>query len=470
VDEVKANHDHSFIINVEKAEDKVATKLTRCGSNFIVQNREGVTKFMTLYDVSPSMKKRVCEARHLQSGVTRAVKVMAKVSPESALEFAREIEIMSAFAHPHIVRLFETFEDDDSVVLVMELCSGGDLMQKIFETTRFTESQVALLMLQLFRALKCMHTRGFCHRNLKPENLLFLSRRPIESNVLKVADFGTAHSCSHGCVQETKPRSPYYVAPQVLEGHYDLSADLWSCGVIMYLLLCGYPPFFGDSDETVLTKVRLGAFSFDVEDWRDKSKESMELIGLLLKMNPADRCDADAALGHAWIRRFAPPEVPLQPSMVESLRTYSTCSNLKRAALYFAGLQLDLRQIRELYDVFMTLDNGGGVVTFAAIEEGIQRAGLENINCADIMSLVSDGGEMDYAEFIAATLDKRFYTRDEVVLSVFQAFDRRGEGSISKTELVRVLGEENAEGTIAELGLHPDGRIVFDVFADVMRN
>lgn len=186
MDEVKANHDHSFIINVEKAEDKVATKLSRCGSNFFVQDREGVTKFMTLYDVSPS-KRRVCKARHIRSGVTRAVKVMAKVSPESELEFAREIEIMSAFAHPHIVRLFETFEDEESVVLVMELCSGGNLMQKIFETTRFTESLVALLMLQLFRALKCMHTRGFCHRNLKPENLLFLSRRPIESNVLKVA-------------------------------------------------------------------------------------------------------------------------------------------------------------------------------------------------------------------------------------------------------------------------------------------
>lgn len=233
----------------------------------------------------------------------------------------------------------------------------------------------------------------------------------------------------------------------------------------------GIPLFFGESDETVLTKVRLGAFSFDVEDWGDKSKESMELIGLLLTRNPADRCDADAALGHAWIRRFAPPEVPLQPSMVESLRTYSACSNLKRAALYFAGLQLDLGQIPELHNVFMTLDNGGGVVTLAAMEEGIQRAGLaENINCADIMSLLSDGGQMDYPEFIAATLDKQFYTRDEVVLSVFQAFDRRGEGSISKTELVRVLGEENAEGTIAELGLQPDGCIFFDVFADVMRN
>merc|ERR1719334_1449185 len=150
--------------------------------------------------------------------------------------------------HPNIIKLFETFEDHRNIYLVMELCSGGELFDRIIATGHFSEKEAAVLMQQIIRAVYYMHENSICHRDLKPENFLFMTKDPIESNYLKIIDFGLSCKFSPDKVMETKAGTPYYVAPQVLSGKYDHQSDIWSCGVIMYVLLCGYPPFFGDTD------------------------------------------------------------------------------------------------------------------------------------------------------------------------------------------------------------------------------
>merc|ERR1712190_392763 len=244
----------------------------------------------------------------------------------------------------------------------------------------------------------------------------------------------------------TKAGTPYYVAPQVLAGKYDQLSDLWSCGVIMYVMLCGYPPFFGETDAEVLSKVRLGNFSFNAADWKNVSEDAKNLIRMLLKMNPKDRYTAEQALNHEWVKNKAPKaqNVPLQANLVDNLRGFRSQNKLKKAALHVIASQLGETQIKALRDTFMHLDhNGDGLLTVAELKEGLAQAGLKEIpeDLQQIMKDVdSDGsGVIDYTEFLAATLDKRLYLQEDVCWAAFRLFDRNGDGHISKEELQAVL-------------------------------
>merc|ERR1712125_5527 len=211
-----------------------------------------------------------------------------------------------------------------------------------------------------------MHENHVCHRDLKPENFIFSTKEPIEKSILKIIDFGLSCKYEPGQVLTTKAGTPYYVAPQVLAGKYDHLSDLWSCGVIMYVLLCGYPPFFGETDAEVLSKVRLGNFSFNAADWKGVSEDAKNLIRKLLKMNPRDRYTAEQALNDVWIKNKAPKATgaTLENSFVDNLRSFRSQNKLKKAALHIIANQLDEEQIKALRDVFIQLDcNGDGKLT-----------------------------------------------------------------------------------------------------------
>merc|ERR1712032_368473 len=286
----------------------------------------------------------------------------------------QEIAIMKMMDHPNIVKLFETFEDHRNIYLVMELCSGGELFDRIIDAGHFTEVQAAILMQQILRAMFYMHENHICHRDLKPENFIFQTKDPIEKTLLKIIDFGLSCKFEPGQVLTTKAGTPYYVAPQVLAGKYDHQSDMWSCGVIMFVLLCGYPPFYGETDADVLSKVRLGNFSFNAADWKNVSEDAKNLIRMLLKMNPRDRYTAEQALNHEWVKNKAPnaTNMTLQEGFVDNLRGFRSQNKLKKAALQCIATQLDDGQIKKLRETFMALDgNGDGSLTANEMKEGL---------------------------------------------------------------------------------------------------
>merc|ERR1719189_2124023 len=182
-----------------------------------------------------------------------------------------------------------------------------------------------------------------CHRDLKPENFLFTTKESIEKNTLKIIDFGLSCAFTAGQILTTKAGTPYYVAPQVLAGKYDQMSDMWSIGVIMYVMLCGYPPFYGETDADVLTKVRLGNFSFQASDWKNISQDAKNLIRNLLKMNPRDRYTAEQTLNHEWIKNKAPKaaNVNLQSAFVDNLKGFRKHDKFKKAALNVIAQQLE---------------------------------------------------------------------------------------------------------------------------------
>mmetsp|Transcript_29536 Transcript_29536/g.87659 ORF Transcript_29536/g.87659 Transcript_29536/m.87659 type:complete len:536 (+) Transcript_29536:233-1840(+) len=409
------------------------------------------------------------------------------VKPDAGRE-VREVELMRTIQHPNVVPLLDCFEaigqdGQRSLHIVMEYLPKN-LHERI--AGRPTgPSDLRVFGFQMLRALAHLDGMSICHRDLKPENFLFMTKESIEKNFLKIIDFGLSCKYEVGQVLTTKAGTPYYVAPQVLAGKYDQLSDLWSCGVIMYVMLCGYPPFFGESDAEVLSKVRLGNFSFNAADWKNVSEDAKNLIRMLLKMNPRDRYTAEQALNHEWIKNKAPKaaNVSLQSNFVDNLRGFRSQNKLKKAALHIIAGQLNEDQIKQLRDTFMQLDhNGDGLLTSAEMREGLQKAGLKDIP-PDLQQIMQDvdadgSGVIDYTEFLAATLDRRMYVQEDVCWAAFRVFDRNGDGRITQDEVKEVLRAKELEGILpaeelarmmAEVDQDGNGEIDFQEFMAMMK-
>jgi len=268
--------------------------------NFILERRDKITDY---YDsenqnIGAGSYGSVSKAKRKETGALVAIKKISKVQVKNVDRFKLEIKIMKILDHPNIIKLFEHFEDHKNIYLVMELCTGNELFDRIIDESRLSERQSAIIMRQVFRALSYMHECHVMHRDLKPENFLFSTKESVETTTLKLIDFGLSRQFEPGEMMTTRAGTPYYVAPQVLAGKYDHMCDQWSAGVIMYIMLVGYPPFYADNDTEVLAKVRHGKYNFINQDWKDISADAKELIRGLLKMSTKDRFTAAQALEH----------------------------------------------------------------------------------------------------------------------------------------------------------------------------
>jgi calcium-dependent protein kinase len=456
---------------------------------FIVDNKGQIIDF---YDIDEKKLGEgsygtVAKAVSKQTKRIRAIKTVGKSTMKNLDKFKQEITIMKKMDHPSIIKLYETFEDVRNIYLVLELCSGGELFDRIIEAGHFKEKQAAHLMQQTLSGINYMHQIFICHRDIKPENFLFSTKDSIEKSTLKIIDFGLSCQFRPGGYLKTKAGTPYYVAPQVLEGRYDQSCDIWSCGVIMFVLLCGYPPFYGENDNQVLQEVKRANLKFDPVDWKSVSEDAKALIRQMLTKSPSDRCTAEQAMKHVWITEKAPKaeDAPVSQNLVTNLKNFRVQNKLKKAALHVIATQLDESQISALRSVFKSLDtNGDGRLTAQELRDGLQKADIKEIppDLQQIMEEVdSDGsGMIDYTEFLAATLDKKTYLQEDVCWAAFRVFDRNGDGKISKDELKLVLGEQSvgdamhasAEAMcqiLKEVDTNGDGEIDFKEFMNMMR-
>lgn len=294
----------------------------------IAETLGDIHEFYKFNDHRPNLGKgsfgAAFTAVHCATGLVCAVKQIPKLRPEemhrgrTLLEQIREakrrdvqqvkteIEIMRSLEDEHIVRLMDSFEDPGKVYLVMELCAGGGLMHFILSSRSLTEALAAFVMKQIFQAVSFMHDRYICHRDLKPTNVLLLTDAPLEENTIKVTDFGYACKAEPGTELNDLVGTLQYIAPQVLSARYDLTADIWSCGVVTFELLCGVTPFGGETEASVLASVRRGNYAFGEKDWCRVSDEAKNLVRALLKMEPRERHTARQAINHTWLCGDAP--------------------------------------------------------------------------------------------------------------------------------------------------------------------
>ena len=181
------------------------------------------------------------------------------------------------------------------MLLCKRLCAGGELFDRIIKEEYFNEDVAARIFRQIVQALNYCHTNHVVHRDLKPENFLFVSN---DANYdLKIIDFGLSKIMEGGKLQRMRTRAgtPYYISPEVLAGNYDVSCDMWSAGCMLYILLCGYPPFYGDNNQEILQMVQRGNYEFDGEEWDTISADAKDLIKKLIT-RPETRLTASEAL------------------------------------------------------------------------------------------------------------------------------------------------------------------------------
>ncbi len=259
----------------------------------------------------------VRECIHRTTGEKRAVKSIRRSCPStvrasSSVGLAREIRMLRRVKHRNIVRLTDVCEDEDYVHIVTDLCEGGELFDRISAKSSkrtqgcsqppcFAESMAARILYQLLNAVSYLHEQGIVHRDIKPENILFETAE--EDSPVKIVDFGLSrtHYGSHDPPMRAIVGTPYYIAPEVLRKNYTKSCDVWSVGIIAYILLCGYPPFNGATNNETHDSILRGRYCFPREEWKSISNEAMDFISRMLQVDPTRRMTAVQALNHPWI-------------------------------------------------------------------------------------------------------------------------------------------------------------------------
>jgi len=245
----------------------------------------------------------VIEATNKTSGESYAVKVVtkSKLTKEDEVALKDEIQVLNELQHPHIIRLYEVFEEKDFWYLVTEKMMGGELFDRIVAKSFYNEKEARDVCKILFMAIGHCHKNSVAHRDLKPENLLL--RSEDNDSEIKIADFGFAKKVLTPNSLTTQCGTPGYVAPEILEGiAYDTKSDMWSLGVIVYILLGGYPPFIEQNQRELFRKIRKGHYEFHEEYWGSVSDDAKDLISCLLTVQPAKRLSAEEALNHKWMR------------------------------------------------------------------------------------------------------------------------------------------------------------------------
>lgn len=248
---------------------------------------------------------------HLATGQQCAIKIIKKPEGSKRKLVETEVSILRKVRHPFIVRCYDVIEDDSRIYLFMELMRGGELFDRITERGHFTEADAITLAVKLLDAVKYLHSMGIAHRDLKPENMLMTERGPGAE--VKITDFGLSKLFdSQSATLQTPCGTPGYIAPEVLRMKgYDCACDIWSLGVIIYILLCGFPPFYADNDVLLYEKIKSGRFEFLRPYWDKISTEAKHLVSQMLTVDPKRRITCEQALQHPWLsRRRAGDEAP----------------------------------------------------------------------------------------------------------------------------------------------------------------
>ncbi|XP_043071789.1 calcium/calmodulin-dependent protein kinase type 1 isoform X2 [Drosophila grimshawi] len=300
-----------------------------------------------------------------------AVKIIDKKAlkgKEESLE--NEIRVLRRLTHPNIVQLLETYEDKAKVYLVMELVTGGELFDRIVEKGSYTEKDASHLIRQILEAVDYMHEQGVVHRDLKPENLLYYS--PDDESKIMISDFGLSKTEDSG-IMATACGTPGYVAPEVLaQKPYGKAVDVWSIGVISYILLCGYPPFYDENDANLFAQILKGEFEFDSPYWDEISESAKQFIKNLMCVAVEKRYTCKQALGHPWISGNEASSKNIHGTVSEQLKKNFAKSRWKQA--YYAATVIRQMQRMALSSnssstadgrtsVNISSDNGNGQVS-----------------------------------------------------------------------------------------------------------
>ncbi|XP_073269864.1 calcium-dependent protein kinase 8-like [Primulina huaijiensis] len=420
----------------------------------------------------------------LETGEKYACKSIPKKKLRTSVDIddvRREVEIMKHMPkHPNIVSLKDTYEDDTAVNIVMELCEGGELFDRIVARGHYSERAAAAVMKTIVEVVQICHQHGVMHRDLKPENFLFANKK--ETAPLKAIDFGLSVFFKHGERFNEIVGSPYYMAPEVLKRNYGPEVDVWSAGVILYILLCGVPPFWAETEQGVAQAIIRSVVDFKRDPWPKVSDNAKDLVKKMLDPDPSRRYTAQQVLEHPWLQNAKKaPNVSLGETVKSRLKQFSMMNKLKKKALKVVAEHLSVEEVAGLKEAFEMMDSGKkGKIHLEELRVGLHKLGHQ-IPDDDLQILMEaadvDGdGTLSYGEFVAVSVHLRKMANDEHLHRAFSFFDRNKSGYIEIEELRDALsddGDANTEEVISaimhDVDADKDGRISYEEFAAMMK-
>ncbi|XP_068636678.1 calcium-dependent protein kinase 13-like [Aristolochia californica] len=464
--EKEPNLKKGFTVLTDKSGEKIDEK-------YVVDRELGRGEFGVTY---------LCIER--ESRELLACKSISKRKLRTAVDIEdvrREVAIMKHLPKDaSIVSLREACEDENAVHLVMELCEGGELFDRIVARGHYSERAAATVTRTIMEVVQLCHKHGVIHRDLKPENFLFASKK--ENSPLKAIDFGLSIFFKPGEKFSEIVGSPYYMAPEVLKRNYGPEIDIWSAGVILYILLCGVPPFWAETEQGVAQAILRGNIDFKRDPWPNVSENAKDLVRHMLEPDPKLRLTAKQVLENPWLQNARKaPNVPLGDVVKSRLKQFSLMNRFKRKALRVIADHLSVEEVEDIKDMFRKIDtDNDGAVTFDELKAGLQKFGshLRDSEVQVLLEAVGTNakGTLDYGEFVAVFFHLQRMANDEHLQKAFSYFDKDGSGYIEPEELREALLEDGDAGCedlandiFQEVDTDKDGRISYEEFVAMMK-
>lgn len=429
------------------------------------------------------MSCKVIKASTIQKpSRTCAIKILKRsADEENAKLFRNEAYILRKVAHRRIIELVDAYDDAEakSMYLVFGFLGGGELFEKVQKEKVFTEKSASNLVLQMLEALQYCHHHNVVHRDLKPENFV------LEANGtdMRLIDFGCAVVAKDEQVIDDIAGSPYYVAPEVLgreqrTGKIWKAADMWSIGVIIFLLVVGYPPFNGGNQDEIFKKIAIGTYRFPEK--KGLSKDVQDLVAKLLVKNPRNRLTVDQAIHHPWILNAPDNLIPMET--LSQLGKFQDATKMKKAvSRVLAGINVE-SDYERLAHAFKKYDtNGDGKLDAAEIAN--MMADMHASSSPEafdkeakqfIASYDSDqSGDIDLKEFEKYKHDADVGARlsdEKEATRAFRQIDRDGNGELDRDEIAKFLKvtADEASALIREVDSDGNGVLNLDEWIKAM--
>ena len=478
------------------------TSSSKNKSNLVFNNNIIISKninsnpfndYVVIKDIGTGTYSKVQLVQHKINLSIRAMKVIKKkkkkgTNQTNENDVYKEVDLLIKMDHPNIVKIFEFYNGEKEYYLIMEYCGGGELFDKIVKSN-LTEIQCAYIMYQIISAVNYCHKMKIIHRDLKPENILIKKDEDGFYRV-KVCDFGTSKAFKIGDTEKQLVGSAYYIAPEVIQKKYNLKCDLWSCGVIMFVLLTKKPPFGGRNDAIIMQNIQIGKYKEHLLD--EYSPYAKELVALLLEKNIKKRINAEQALNHPWFDVFKCKDIltDIQDKdtikrFIENLKNYKRGSIIQETALAFLVHNYpDLDEVVNACKLFGQIDkNGKGKITLNDFIEGLNKILKKNMeeDAKKIFENLDEysSGYLEYEMFIRAAINKKIFLTEDTLKFTFKFFDKENTKKITSESILKIFEEsikkdENVkielENMIKEASPNENLEMDFENFSEFMKS